>query len=108
MEGRYPIHSSISESNTQLTNLLCNHHFVNINSLDNLSRSPLHYAAFLGIHNIIPLLLARGTNPALKDSVNEATALHYACSKNHSQVIEISISKFIVTSVLDCLSEMLI
>ena len=50
-----------------------------LDAVDMQFRSPLHWAAVLGLSEIMTLLLNYGANPTIADAVG-ATALHYAVS----------------------------
>ena len=50
-----------------------------MNAVDMQFRTPLHWAAVLGLSEVVTLLMERGANPAALDAVG-ATALHYAVS----------------------------
>ena len=50
-----------------------------LDAVDMQFRSPLHWAAVLGLSEIMTLLLGYGANPTIADAVG-ATALHYAVS----------------------------
>ena len=48
-----------------------------VNAVDMQFRSALHWAAVLGLSEVVGLLMERGADPLIGDSVG-ATALHYA------------------------------
>ena len=52
---------------------------VDLDAVDMQFRSPLHWAAVLGLSEVMTLLLNYGANPTIPDAVG-ATALHYAVS----------------------------
>ena len=71
------------------------HHFMqcasaglkcDISAVDMQFRTPLHWAAVLGLREVVGILMESGADPNLADSVG-ATALHYAVS-SPSFVIE--------------------
>lgn len=51
-----------------------------LDAVDMQFRSPLHWAAVLGLSEIMTLLMDYGAHPTIADAVG-ATALHYAVSK---------------------------
>ena len=50
---------------------------VDVNAIDQMKRSALHWAAVLGHHEFVALLLQHGAKAKLADDTG-ATALHYA------------------------------
>ena len=50
-----------------------------INAVDMQFRTSLHWAAVLGLMEILGVLMEKGADPSLTDAVG-ATALHYAVS----------------------------
>ena len=50
-----------------------------VNAFDMQFRTPLHWAAVLGLSEVVAMLMERGAEPASVDAVG-ATALHYAVS----------------------------
>ena len=52
---------------------------VDLDAVDMQYRSPLHWAAVLGLSEVMTMLLDDGANPTIPDAVG-ATALHYAVS----------------------------
>ena len=55
----------------------------NISVLDNMFRTPLHWAAVLGHTHMVSMLLDMNANYSCSDS-NGATPLHYAAQNNHT------------------------
>lgn len=55
----------------------------NISVLDNMFRTPLHWAAVLGHTHMVNMLLDKNANYSCSDS-NGATPLHYAAQNNHT------------------------
>ncbi len=50
-----------------------------LNALDMQFRTPLHWAAVLGLSEVVTLLMERGADATVMDAVG-ATPLHYAVS----------------------------
>ena len=50
-----------------------------VSPVDNQFRTPLHWAAVLGLSEVVRMLMDKGANPVITDSIG-ATALHYAVS----------------------------
>ena len=59
---------------------------INIDFIDHLKCSALHYACSRGFLNIVKILMEHGANRKLKSSVG-CTALHLACSAGHREVV---------------------
>lgn len=51
-----------------------------VSTVDMQFRTPLHWAAVLGLTEVVGTLIERGADPNLADSVG-ATGLHYAVSE---------------------------
>ena len=51
-----------------------------VSPVDNQFRTPLHWAAVLGLSEVVRMLMDKGANPLIADSVG-ATALHYTVSR---------------------------
>ena len=51
-----------------------------VSAVDLQFRTPLHWAAVLGLGEVVGMLMERGADPACVDAVG-ATALHYAVSE---------------------------
>lgn len=52
-----------------------------MNAVDMQFRTPLHWAAVLGLSEVVSMLMERGARATSVDAVG-ATALHYAVSKS--------------------------
>lgn len=52
-----------------------------LSAVDLQFRTPLHWAAVLGLSELVGLLLQKGADPNAADAVG-ATALHYAVSRD--------------------------
>lgn len=53
-----------------------------VSAVDLQFRTPLHWAAVLGLGEVVGMLMEKGADPACPDAVG-ATALHYAVSEGH-------------------------
>lgn len=67
--------------------ILLNNNRCQINSLDNNSRTALHWAALLGKSSICSLLLDHAARYHCQDT-NGATPLHYAVQGEHVDTVE--------------------
>ena len=56
-----------------------------VSPVDSQFRTPLHWAAVLGLSEVVRMLMDKGANPLIADSIG-ATALHYAVSEKCSQL----------------------
>ena len=56
-----------------------------LNAVDMQFRTPLHWAAVLGLSEVVAMLIERGAEPSSVDAVG-ATALHYSVSVTSSLV----------------------
>ena len=57
-----------------------------INAVDLQFRTALHWAAVLGLTEVVGTLMERGANPNIPDAVG-ATGLHYAVSTSHASLV---------------------
>ncbi len=60
-----------------------------INAVDLQFRTVLHWAAVLGLTEVVGILMERGASPNIADAVG-ATGLHYAVSPHFSIALESS------------------
>ncbi|XP_074644688.1 uncharacterized protein LOC141901380 [Tubulanus polymorphus] len=87
-EGRTALHLAVAEGSEAIVDVLTLTPKCNVSALDNMFRTPLHWAAVLGHTSVVAMLLARGADYASSDS-NGATALHYAAQNNYAETAEI-------------------
>lgn len=74
--------------------------YADVNTVDNLEKSALHYAAEHGFVDICKVLINRGANINAQSS-GGWTPLHYAAALNRTEVIKLLINKGAKLDVLD-------
>ena len=57
-----------------------------ISPVDSQFRTPLHWASVLGLSEVVRMLMDKGANPLITDSIS-ATALHYTVIGECSQCV---------------------
>ena len=67
------------------------------NSLDNENRTPLHWAAYKGFHDLVRLLLVLGCDPSAQDTEG-CNSLHWASIRGNSEAATILIQVLIPRS----------
>ncbi|CAL1532046.1 unnamed protein product [Lymnaea stagnalis] len=87
-EGRTALHLAVADGNESVVNVLTTVKNCNVSALDNVFRTPLHWAAVLGHSKIVSILLDSGADSSSSDS-NGATALHYAAQNNFSETVSV-------------------
>ncbi|KAK3756744.1 hypothetical protein RRG08_018466 [Elysia crispata] len=87
-EGRTALHLAVADGNESVVNVLTSVKNVNVSALDNMFRTPLHWAAVLGHSKIVSILLDSGADSSSSDA-NGATALHYAAQNNYSETVSV-------------------
>jgi hypothetical protein len=60
------------------------------NALDNENRTPLHWAAYKGFHDLVRLLLVLGCDPSAQDTEG-CNCLHWAAIRGNSEAATILI-----------------
>ena len=60
--GKYELHNAVKRSDNERVQLLISHGF-NLDELDELGNSPLHWAVMGGYYDIVKLLLEAKANP---------------------------------------------
>ncbi|KAK3083082.1 hypothetical protein FSP39_013452 [Pinctada imbricata] len=99
-EGRTALHLSVADGNELVVRLLTSVEKCNVSALDNMFRTPLHWAAVLGHSQIVGILLDNGADYASSDS-NGATPLHYAAQNNYHDTVAVFLSRKNVTDEQD-------
>ncbi|XP_023931035.1 inversin-like isoform X1 [Lingula anatina] len=87
-EGRTALHLAVADGNYAVVDALISLEKCNVSALDNMFRTPLHWAAVLGHSKIVELLLSKKADYASSDS-NGATPLHYAAQNNFADTVEV-------------------
>uniref|UniRef100_K1PRS0 Inversin n=1 Tax=Magallana gigas TaxID=29159 RepID=K1PRS0_MAGGI len=90
-EGRTALHLAVADGNEAIVRALTSVENCNVSALDNMFRTPLHWAAVLGHSAVVALLLENGAEYSVSDS-NGATPLHYAAQNNHHETVEVFLS----------------
>ncbi|XP_077564056.1 uncharacterized protein LOC144179539 isoform X2 [Haemaphysalis longicornis] len=76
--GCTPLHLAVASGTLPVIDLLTSWSECEVNALDDLFRTPLHWAAILGRREVVQLLLDRRADPSLADRTG-ATPLGHAC-----------------------------
>ncbi|XP_025099577.1 inversin-like isoform X3 [Pomacea canaliculata] len=90
-EGRTALHLAVADGNQSIVDLLTSVEKCTVSALDNMFRTPLHWAAFLGHSRIVKLLLQNSADCTSSDS-NGATPLHYAAQNNFDETVDVFLS----------------
>ncbi|XP_063718896.1 inversin-like isoform X3 [Symsagittifera roscoffensis] len=89
-DGRTSLHLAVAEGSYNLVKTLIGTEGCKLSCLDNMFRTPLHWAAVMDNEatapQIVTLLLNKGCDWTCSDS-NGATPLHYAAHKNNSETM---------------------
>jgi len=86
------LHQAVTSQKADAVKDLLNKH-AEIDSVDILGRTPLHYAAIGGYVEIAELLLDRGANINAMDSSKQWTPLFYATFMQHKEMVKLLIKK---------------
>ncbi|KAK7501506.1 hypothetical protein BaRGS_00007310 [Batillaria attramentaria] len=87
-EGRTALHLAVADGNQSIVDLLTSVEKCNVSALDNMFRTPLHWAAVLGHSKIVGQLLRSNADSTSSDS-NGATPLHYAAQNNFRETVDV-------------------
>ncbi|XP_052235059.1 inversin-like isoform X4 [Dreissena polymorpha] len=99
-EGRTALHLVVADGNEAVVKALVAVDNCNVSALDNMFRTPLHWAAVLGHSKIVSLLLDNKAEFSSSDQ-NGATPLHYAAQNNFDETVEVFLSRANVTDEAD-------
>ncbi|XP_052812830.1 inversin-like isoform X2 [Mya arenaria] len=99
-EGRTALHLAVADGNIAVVKALVAVDNCNVSALDNMFRTPLHWAAVLGHSKIVSLLLDNHADYSSSDQ-NGATPLHYAAQNNFDDTVEVFLSRATVTDETD-------
>ncbi|XP_049271401.1 inversin [Rhipicephalus sanguineus] len=81
--GCTPLHLAVASGSVAVIDLLTQRSSSEVNALDDLFRTPLHWAAILGRLEVCRLLLERCADASLTDRAG-ATPLRYACTSDEA------------------------
>lgn len=87
--GLYPIHYCVfnnSISQIQILQMLFDFG-VDINSLDNDQRTPLHYAALHGKSRAVHFLMKKNARTTIRDNVEQKTAIEMSCNDRIREIM---------------------
>jgi len=90
-EGCTALHLAVAGGNSAVVSSLLSLESCDVNALDNMFRTPLHWAAVFGFASIVSMLLVSKADASSSDSVG-ATPLHYAAVNNFAQTVEVFLS----------------
>jgi len=90
-EGCTALHLAIAGGNEAVVSSLLSLESCDINALDNMFRTPLHWAAVFGYSTIVSMLLNGKADASSSDSVG-ATPLHYAAVNNFAETVGVFLS----------------
>jgi len=87
-EGCTALHLAVAGGNEAVVLSLLSQESCDVNALDNMFRTPLHWAAVFGHSAIVSMLLNSKADASSSDSVG-ATPLHYAVLNNFAETVEV-------------------
>jgi len=90
-EGCTALHLAVAGGNEAVVSSLISLESCDVNTLDNMFRTPLHWAAVFGHSAIASMLLSSKVDPSSSDSAG-ATPLHYAAINNFAETVEVFLS----------------
>jgi len=90
-EGCTALHLAVAGGNEAVVSSLITVESCDVNALDNMFRTPLHWAAVFGYSSIVSMLLDSRADASSSDSVG-ATPLHYAVLNNFAETVEVFLS----------------
>jgi len=90
-EGCTALHLAVAGGNEAVVLSLISLESCDVNALDNMFRTPLHWAAVFGHSAIVSMLLNSKADASSSDAVG-ATPLHYAVLNNFAETVEVFLS----------------
>jgi len=90
-EGCTALHLAVAGGNDVVVSSLISLESCDVNALDNMFRTPLHWAAVFGYSTIVSILLNSKADTSSSDSAG-ATPLHYAAVNNYAETVEVFLS----------------
>jgi len=90
-EGCTALHLAVAGGNEAVVLSLISLESCDVNALDNMFRTPLHWAAVSGHSAIVSMLLHSKADTSSSDSAG-ATPLHYAAVNNFAETVEVFLS----------------
>ena len=90
-EGCTALHLAVAGGNEAVVSSLISLDSCDVNALDNMFRTPLHWAAVFGYSTIVAMLLSSKADTSSSDSAG-ATPLHYAAVNNFAETVEVFLS----------------
>ncbi|ETN16546.1 hypothetical protein PPTG_05732 [Phytophthora nicotianae INRA-310] len=81
--GRFALFLEAARSGDMKTAQLCLRNEQNVDEVDHLGRTALHWAALSGSDEVLSLLLRNGASVDQQDTLDGLTALHYAAFYGH-------------------------
>lgn len=87
-EGCTALHLAVAGGNETVVSSLISLESCDVNALDNMFRTPLHWAAVFGYSTIVSMLLNSKADTSSSDSAG-ATPLHYAAVNNFADTVEV-------------------
>jgi len=91
-EGCTALHLAVAGGNEAVVSSLISLESCDVNALDNMFRTPLHWAAVFGYSAIVSMLLNSKADTSSSDSAG-AMPLHYAAVNNFAKTVEVFLSR---------------
>jgi hypothetical protein len=97
LEGQSIIHATLFKNNRLVEAFIdsCRHDKARVeivNTTDQLGRTALHYASYLGLKQVLFMLFSAGSDPRRRDLYGR-TCLHYAAMKEDPSVLEVTLQE---------------
>jgi inversin len=99
---RTALHLAVSAGNVPVILALLNAPTIraDVSAVDKDFRTPLHWAAVMGLSHIVGILMENGADPLVTDGTG-ATPLRYAALRNHEETVETLLSFDITQDIPD-------